>query len=251
MKLSKLLSWSSNPVYVGKYNNNKCILKFLSKSRDNYVESPEYEIMKILESTNCIPKAFCILDVCYTLDNEIFDKVLIIEYIKGVNLNDLSFEKTDILLVRNICIQIVKGLIKILKLGYVHNDLRLDNLMWNGENIYFIDFEDSYAIDYFNQINDYPFVKISVISPEYKNECEKLKNFVIERKIKHPPPLSDLEDSISHPGSVNLEREYKRLLDCINILMKKVNDIEGLTKISSIHDVNPKNIKKILKQLIA
>lgn len=231
MTIGNILRGFNAAVYEGTYKNNKCILKFYQKDISFRSELCEYYALKNLEAVGVVPKILCkpiLVDYYDEITKNHYNILMVIEYIEGIDLSDMNITPKDINLVRNICSQIVDGITKIINAGYVHNDLKLDNIRWNGERIYFIDFGCTYEIIYWDLINNYKFNHIHVRNNDIlEAEILRYEKFIKTTSIVCSPPICDIEDSITHPGSFTLEREYKFLIEkCLIQLLNKSEDTD-------------------------
>ena len=217
-------------VYIGEYNGQKCIFKFL-RSEDSYQHvNQEADVTKALEDTDKVPRVLKMLhNIQHTEDGLDYDALLVLEYIEGSDLSDVD---VNIPLARRLCLEIISGVEEFISRGIVHNDLKLDNIRWTGDKVVFIDFGCAYSAEYHDFITWYQIKQHDYMLEGFEAECNKLKSFISASRLLYYPPECDLEDSISHPGSFYLEREYRDVVtNCILLLLERAGDCNGYTAV--------------------
>lgn len=223
--VGEFISAMDAAVYSGTYRGAKCILKFFTGA----VEVTEGHIMKLLEPTGVVPKVLLETSVdYYSYDTEEwYYKMIVMEYIASCDLADLIVSPADMVLVRELCIRAVTGYRKIQAAGYVHNDLKLDNLRWDGARIIFIDFGSSYQASWWEEVAGYKFHQADYLSDDFIAEHKRYREFIATTGIKYPPPSYAIEEHITQPGSFYLGRDVECLISkCMLPLLVKTGDLE-------------------------
>ncbi|CAH6420514.1 Protein kinase [uncultured virus] len=234
IQLGTLIQFGGDAVYEAQYKGEKCIVKFSNTEREYRPAHLEGVVTSLLEPTGLVPRVLCNLsDIQHVEDDEIFTHALVLEYISGHTLDTLR--GISVATSRSLCLEIVEGLAVIYSYGIVHNDLKLDNIMLDGERAKFIDFGCSYDVAYWKLMEEYSIQHEHSDTPEYDAEVSRLERFVQNLDLICTPPICDMEDSISHPDSFSLQQEYRQLVTrCLVPLISLAGDIEGQRRISSL-----------------
>lgn len=246
--IHQLLRQMGAAVYEGEYKGQKCILKFLQEYEEYRPTSRESEITALLADTGRVPQVLGTLNnITHSEGDETYTELLILEYLQG---GDLSNVTTDVRSARAICSIIVSGVAEFLSRGIVHNDLKLDNLRYSNGKVYFIDFGSAYDVEYWDVMREYEIVQHDWTAGGFQTEVERLESFLTSTSLLCAPPLCDLEDSITHPGSFYLELEYRDLVDnCISPLLEQAGDVEGVALVRKCDKRDLASIIRMVEQL--
>ena len=235
--LGNLIRNHSAAVYEGHFKKERCIVKFLSSDCEYRPLHIEGTITSLLKETGIVPQVLHQeSNILHTEDKEEYTQVLVVEHVPGLTLDRLV--GTSIKEARSICVQTIEGLSLIHSKGIAHNDLKLDNIIYDGQKVTFIDFGSSYGVSYWNNIQFYDF------HHEHQGTSE---SFLLQSELLYPPPQCDLEDSITHPGSFSLQRELKSLINnCLVLLLSSAGDQEGATKMRTLAECD--SLSTILRE---
>lgn len=246
--IHQLLRQLDAAVYEGEYKGQKCILKFLQEYEKYRPATKEGEITALLQETGRVPRVLDTLhDITHSEGDETYTTLLVLEYLEC---GDLSNVTTDVRSARSICSIIVSGVTEFLSKGIVHNDLKLGNLRYSNGKVYFLDFGSAYDVEYWDVIKGYPIKQYSFGADGFHEELAVLQDFLCRAPLLCAPPLCDLEDSVTHPGSFYLEREYRDLVDnCLLPLLEQVGDSEGIAFIKGCDKRDFSSIVSAVAQL--
>jgi tRNA A-37 threonylcarbamoyl transferase component Bud32 len=259
-KVIKLGEGYQGAVY--KLNNNICVKAEISNLNSYTVEdfNNEYYISKLCGKYNISPKIYK-KKIFYNKFNSKLIKLIYMEYIKGLTLNDfIEKYKPSTKKIENIN-KIINKKINILhKLGFLHQDLHKGNIMIHNNknkiiNIYIIDFGFSIKINNMNKIifeNNYDYKQNLLNYFIYKKYIDI--NWKISNKLTNK--IKDIYQNIKNNETKNeiknKELNYQYDIFNINFLAELIinNVIKNTCNKNNICDsvVHKRDFLKVLQK---
>jgi serine/threonine protein kinase len=187
----KLLKNTCDLVYLRTYEDgSQCIVKLIKQSQER--KGQEYRIMKALhEAGVSVPKIIRYEEVEVRRGWKHYTEMIVMEYIPGHTLQDVSIKKNLPLHVRQenppdeetkkIALRMLDLVEKVHKTGYYHGDLHSANFIWDGENLTLIDFGRAYGAEFHKNLKEETF------QPTYEHAR------TLCREVPHLVYLQDLD----------------------------------------------------------